>query len=79
MRGRGFLLSPYPFPPSDKMEIKENRKVIFICRICGTATRRVPLCGATDQGFVWLCRNCGPIDWEVMAACREAVVGARLN
>jgi len=66
------------------METKGIPKVIFICPYCGRASRRVPICGvfsANDGGMysVGLCIRCGPLNLELLALCREAVVKAHRN
>jgi hypothetical protein len=67
-----------------KMQIRKNPGVIFICAFCRNTTRRIPICGvfSTNEGAMYpigLCINCGPLNLELLAVCREAAVGAYRN
>lgn len=53
------------------------------CLICERLLRVAPLSGIEDGGRRVLpirnCPYCGPVDFEVMQLCREAVIGSRTN
>ena len=65
----------------------QNRKtpgVIFICPYCENASRRMPICGVSSRNGgvmypVGLCINCGPLNLELLALCREAVLRTHTN
>jgi hypothetical protein len=64
------------------MQTRKNPGVISICAFCGNTTRRI--CGvfSTTEGAMYpigLCINCGPLNLELLALCREAAVGAYRN
>jgi hypothetical protein len=66
------------------MQTRKNPEVIFICLYCGNTTKRIPICGvfSTTAGAMYpigLCINCGPLNLELLALCREAAVGAYRN
>jgi hypothetical protein len=66
------------------MEANGILKVVFICPYCGTITRRVPVCGvsSTNGGAMYpvaLCIECGPLNLELLALCREATLATHIN
>ena len=87
-RGVGFHPPrPYPLLPFftvTEMETKRIPKVIFICPVCGNASRIVPICGvfSSNGGVMYpvaLCIECGPLNLELLEFCREAVLGTHTN
>ncbi len=66
------------------MQTRQNPGVIFICPYCGNISRSIPICGvfSANGGAMYpvgLCINCGPLNLELLALCREATVGAYMN
>ncbi len=66
------------------MDTKGILKVIFICPYCGNACRRVPICGvfSSNGGAMYpigLCISCGPLNFELLALCREATLATHIN
>jgi hypothetical protein len=66
------------------MQTRKNPGGIFICPYCENVTRNVPVCGVASRNRgtmypVGLCINCGPLNLELLALCREAVVRAYRN
>lgn len=51
----------------------------FLCEICDQHFHNLPLGGIVLEDAVQrplrICPECGPVDWDVMEFCREAIVG----
>lgn len=61
----------------------EDKDIAFFCAICGETSAGWPTGGLACPGSfllpIVICPSCGPVHWEVMQMCREAVVRDLLN
>ena len=55
----------------------------YKCEVCGESEKKPPLTGVDIQYRIakpiQACRDCGPIEYEVMQLCREVVTGCKAN
>ena len=55
----------------------------FYCEICESTVEKSSLAGIEIEYStakpIKTCCHCGPVDFEVMQLCREAVIGSRTN
>ena len=65
------------------MHIYEPAAQNFICEVCEeTVMNRLTMGIDSNREFnstIQLCRECGPIDLELMQICREATIQCRNN
>jgi hypothetical protein len=65
------------------MHISEPTAENFFCEVCEeTAMNRLAMGMDSNREFnspIQLCRQCGPIDLELMQICREATIQCRNN
>jgi hypothetical protein len=65
------------------MHIAEPAVKSFFCEVCEqTAVNPVAMGMDGNQQFnstIQLCRECGPVDLELMQVCREATISCRDN
>lgn len=57
----------------------QTHKETYLCEICEGHFHNIPLGGmASEDSMLWpvrICPECGPVDYDVMQFCREAVMG----